>query len=226
VTKIEGPVVVLRRLCFGSVPLAALLVLATSCSDPSGSPPQAALSLQWAPSTQSTKTLQCPPGPHWTNAPASANDQQYVTASAVSQGYVVNGQGGARVTCSVIPQGQQYLVTAEIQSGTPDDSGVPGTAPWTQVSLNVTLDGENAAQGSMYVTDEKSVRTFSDDTAIVPPKPGCTFSAYSPNSGMGLGPGHIWASVQCPHLNDERNRAKQECQITTGFVVLENCTRE
>jgi hypothetical protein len=220
----------LRRPSFGGVPLVGLLVLVSSCSDPSASPPQAALSLQWAASTQSTKTLQCPPGPHWTNAPASANDQQYVTASTVTQGYVANGEGGARVTCSVVPQGQQYLVTAEIQSGTPDDSGVPSTTPWTQVSLNVTLDGENEAQGSLYVADEKSVRTFSDDTAIVPPKPGCTFSAYSANggsgAGLGLGPGHVWASVQCPHLNDERNRAKQECQITTGFVVLENCTRE
>jgi hypothetical protein len=82
----------------------------------------------------------------------------------------------------------------------------------------------------MYVADQKSVRTFSDDTGIIPPKPGCTFSAYPGNAGagaaLGVGPGHLWASVQCPHLNDERNRAKQECQITTGFVVLENCTRE
>jgi hypothetical protein len=142
----------------------------------------------------------------------------------------VNGQNGGRVTCSVIPQGQQYLVTAEIQSGTPDNSGVPGSAPWTQVSLNVLLDGENEAQGSMYVADQISVRTFSDDTSIIPPKPGCTFSAYAgdagPGAGLGIGPGHVWANVQCPHLNDERNRAKQECQITTGVVVLENCTRE
>ncbi len=219
-----------RRPKFFSVPLAGWLVLAFSCSDHPAAAPQAALSLHWDASTQSSKTLQCPPGPHWTNAPATASDQQFVTANAVNGGYVVNGQNGGRVLCSVIPQGQQYLVTAEIQSGSPDDSGVPNTSPWTQVSINVTLDGENAAQGSMYVTDEKSVRSFSDDTSIVPPKPGCVFSAYSgdsgPGAGAGVGPGHLWATVQCPHLNDERNRAKQECQITTGFIVLDNCVRE
>jgi hypothetical protein len=220
----------LRRLDFRSVLPAGLLLLASACGDPTAAPPQAALSLQWAPSTQSTKTLQCPPGPHWTNAPASANDQPYVSASAVAQGYVVNGQNGGRVLCSVIPQGQQYLVNAVIQSGEPDVSGVPNTSPWTQVSVNVVIDGENEAQGSMYVADEISVHTFSDDTAIVPPKPGCTFSAYAGNAGsgavLGVGPGHFWGTVQCPHLNDERNRAKQECQITTGFVVLDNCERE
>ena len=213
-----------------SIPLVGSLLLASSCSDPAAAPPQAALSLRWEASTQSSKTLQCPPGPHWTNAPASANDQPYVTAGAVGDGYVVNGQNGGRVLCSVVPQGQQYVVAAEIQSGSPDDSGVPSASPWTQVSINVTLDGENAAQGSMYVTDQKSIRSFSDDTSIVPPKPGCIFSAYSgdagPGGGPGVGPGHLWASVQCPHLNDERNRAKQECQITKGFIVLDNCIRE
>jgi hypothetical protein len=233
VTGIEEPALtrlVRRRLHFRSGALAGLLAFASSCSDPGAAPPQAALSLQWAASTQSTKTLQCPPGPHWTNAPATANDQSTVNASAATRGFVVNGQNGGRVQCSVIPQGQQYLVSAEIQSGSPDDSGVPGTSPWTQVSLSVAIDGENEAQGSLYVADQTSVRTFSDDTTIIPPKPGCVFSAYpgdaGPGPGLGVGPGHFWGSVQCPHLNDERNRAKQECQITTGYVVLENCTRE
>ena len=167
-----------------------------------------------------SKTPQCVPGPHWTNAPATAADAPQTTDTATGAGLVVDGVGGAVVTCSVVPAGQAYLVTGEIRATTPDG------ASWSDIALNVTIDNENEAQGTVYVTDQISQYTFSSDTAIVPPKPGCTFSAHAQNDQLGVAPGRIWASVQCPHINDNRNRAAQECQIASGFVVLENCLRE
>jgi hypothetical protein len=160
------------------------------------------------------------PGPHWSNAPATAVDAAQTTATATAAGLVVDSVGGAVVTCSVVAAGQAYVVTGEIHSATSDG------ANWTDVAVSVTIDNENDAQGTVYITDQKSQFTFSSDTAIVPPKPGCTFSAHAQNDQLGVAPGRLWASVRCAHLNDNRNRAAQECQIASGFVVLENCLRE
>jgi hypothetical protein len=179
-----------------------------------------AASLQWATSTLNSKTPQCVPGPHWSNAPATASDQPQTSATDVAGGFVVDGEQGGVVRCSVLQQGQGYVVKGEIQSTSPD-----GTL-WTQVGLSVAIDGENDAQGTLYITDQQSEFTFSSDTAIVPPKPGCTFSATAGGSQLGVGPGRLWASVQCPHINDNRNRAAQECQIASGFIVLQNCLHE
>jgi hypothetical protein len=138
----------------------------------------------------------------------------------VAGGFVVDGEQGGVVRCSVLQQGQGYVVKGEIRSTSPD-----GTL-WTEVGLSVAIDGENDAQGTLYITDQQSEFTFSSDTAIVPPKPGCTVSATAAGSQLGVGPGWLWASVQCPHINDNRNRAAQECQIASGFIVLQNCLRE
>jgi hypothetical protein len=191
-----------------------------SCEDPTSPAARGAASLQWATSTLNSKTPQCVPGPHWSNAPVAASDQPQTSASEAGDGFVVDGEQGGVVRCSVLQQGQGYLVHGEIRSTSPD-----GTL-WTEVGLSVAIDGENDAQGTLYITDQQSEFTFSSDTAIVPPKPGCTFSANAAGTQLGVGPGWLWASVQCPHINDNRNRAAQECQIPSGFIVLQNCLRE
>jgi hypothetical protein len=192
-----------------------------SCSDPVSPAAQGAASLQWATSTLNSKTPQCVPGPHWSNAPASSRDQPENSPSEVGSGLVVDGERGGRVTCSVIQRGQTYDVKGEIQSSSADG------AQWTDVALSVTIDNENEAQGTLYITDEQSQVTFSSDTAIIPPKPGCTFSAaHAAASQLGVSPGALWATVQCPHVNDNRNRAAQECEIASGVIVLRNCLRE
>jgi hypothetical protein len=197
------------------------LACTLSCSDPVSPPAQGAASLQWTTSTLNSKTPQCVPGPHWSNAPVAASDQAENSANAVSGGLVVDGQVGGHVTCSVIQRGQGYVVSGEIQTATPD-----GTR-FTDVAVNVTIDGENEAQGTLYITDDLSQVTFSSDTAIIPPKPGCTFSASAASGRkLGVGPGWLWASVQCPHVNDNRNRAAQECEIASGIIVLRDCLRE
>ena len=210
----------IRRSAFPCVFIAAALSLPLSCTDPAGPPSRGAASLYWALSTLNSKTPQCVPGPHWSNAPVTASNAPETSASATSGGFVVDGEQGGRVTCRVVQQGQAYAVNGEIQATSPDGS------LWTDLAVTVTIDNENDAQGTVYITDEKSEVTFSSDTAIVPPKPGCTFSAHSVDGALGVSPGQLWASVQCPHINDNRNRAAQECQIASGFVVLQNCLRE
>jgi hypothetical protein len=202
-------------------PLAAIL----ACSDRVSPPPAGAASLEWNTSLFNGKTPQCvplndQPGPHWSNAPPSPLNAPSVSAAGVSGGYVVNGQSGGIVNCSVVAQGEQYVVVGAIQA-TSADGGL-----YTDVAVSVTLDNLNDAQGTLYITDQLSVVTFSSDTAIVPPKPGCTFKAQAVGAVPGVEPGRLYASVECGHINDNRNRAAQECEIQSGFIVLENCVRE
>jgi hypothetical protein len=209
-----------RRFTPMGAPILGVLTASLSCGDPASAPAQGAASLQWAPSTLNAKTPQCVPGPHWSNAPATSSGQPQTSATNTSGGFVVNGEHGALVTCRVIMQGEGYVVSGEIQSMSPN-----GTF-WTDVGFSVTIDSANDAQGSLYITDQQSQVAFSSDTAIVPPKPGCTFSAYEAGSQLGVAPGRAWLSVQCPHINDNRNRAAQECEIESGFLVVQNCLRE
>jgi hypothetical protein len=200
--------------------LLSVLSASLSCTDPVSPPARGAASLQWESSTLNAKTPQCVPGPHWSNAPVSSSDVPQTSATIANGGFVVNGEQGGLVTCSVIQKGEAYAVTGEIRATSSD-----GTL-WTDVALSATLDDASDAQGTLYVTDQKSQVTFSSDTAVVPPKPGCTVSAHSVDGELGVAPGRAWVSVECPHINDNRNRAAQECQISSGFIVLENCLRE
>jgi hypothetical protein len=214
-----------RHAILSSRPLPGLLAALFACGDPTFAPAQGAASLEWNTSLFNGKTPQCVPlenqtGPHWSNAPPSPMDEPLVSATGVTGGYVVNGESGAVVNCSVVAQGEAYVVTGEIQATSADGS------LYTDVAINVTLDNLNVAQGTLYITDQLSVVTFSSDTAIVPPKPGCTFQAQAVGGVPGVQPGHLYANVACGHINDNRNRAAQECEIQAGFIVLENCIRE
>ena len=63
---------------------------------------------------------------------------------------------------------------------------------------------------ALYITDDRSGRTtYSSDTTIVPPKPGCLFSVDA-SGELGVAPRRIWARVTCAHIADWRNRDKQE----------------
>jgi hypothetical protein len=91
----------------------------------------------------------------------------------------------------------------------------------------VTLGrNERDAQGSLYITDDRSGRTtYSSDTTIVPPKPGCLFSVDA-SGELGVAPRRIWARVTCAHIADWRNRDKQECSISEGFFFFDHCAEE
>jgi hypothetical protein len=206
------------------VTVPTLLSSVSSCSDRALARPQAAASLRWDISTSGTKHPLCVPGPHWSNAPVAIDDQQYVSAGSATA-MVVDGVGGGSVTCRVAARGDGYLVTGEVRSEGVDPQGNPLL---TRLAVSFTIGANQAgAQGTLYITDQKSADfAFSSDTGIVPPKPGCTFSVYSQGDMLGVAPGRVWADVQCPHISDWRNRDKQECQITDGFVVFQNCLED
>ena len=205
--------------------MSVVLAGAFACTDPPLAPAQGAAALQWNLSTSGTKNPTCVPGPHWSNAPVSPVDKPTVSATQATAGMVVNGQNGALVTCRVSPRGDQYVVGGEIHSTGTDPQGNPLL---TEVAVNFTIgNNQPDAQGTLYVTDQKSRDfAFSSDTTIIPPKPGCLFSVVSANNQLGVGPGHVWAEVKCPHISDWRNRDKQECEITDGFVIFENCLQD
>lgn len=127
--------------------------------------------------------------------------------------------------CRVAPRGDDYVVSAQIEATGTDPEG---NALMTEVGVQVVIgEEEEGAQGTVYITDQRSQFTFSSDTTITPPKPGCLFSVNSAGgTHLGVAPGRIWARVQCPHIQDNRNRAKQECQISDGFIALDDCLRE
>src|SRR5258708_39828127 len=81
--------------------------LSVSCEDPASPTGRGAASVQWATSTLNSKTPQCVPGPHWSNAPATAPDQPQTSASEAAGGFVVDGEQGGVVRCSVLQQGQR-----------------------------------------------------------------------------------------------------------------------
>jgi hypothetical protein len=216
-----------RHPLLAGFPLLTLIAPVFACSDPGLPVAQGAASLQWTASYAGTKTPQCVPGPHWSNAPVSANDQPNVSADQISGGRVVDGQGGGLVMCRVAPRGDQFVVSGEIHSTGSDAQGNPLL---TEVAVTFTVaPNQPDAQGTLYTTDQQSGDfAFSSDTSVIPPKPGCTFSVAPTDaaSGLGVGPGHVWASVQCPHISDWRNRNKAECKIPTGYIVLENCLQD
>jgi hypothetical protein len=209
---------------FDRIRLAGMLSLMVSCGDRPLPAAAGAASLHWDTSTTGSSAPTCVPGPHWANAPVSPNDEQLVFADRMTGAKVVDGVDGGRVRCRVAPQDDKYLVATEIRS---EGVGPDGTSLVTDVVMNVLIaQNEPQAQGTLYITDEKSQRiTFSSDTTIVPPKPGCLFSV-DPVGQLGVAPRHIWGRVTCAHISDWRNRDKQECSISEGFFLLDNCGEE
>jgi hypothetical protein len=196
-----------------------------SCGDPSLPIARGAAALHWDISLSGKQAPECVPGPHWSNVPVWPNDTPSVTANQVSSGPVENGHDGVTVTCRVAPQGEQFAVSGEIYATGSDTDGHP---KMTQVAVRAVIGHEqDGAQGTLYIADEKSDLAFSSDTTIIPPKPGCLFSVNSADdSQLAVAPGRIWARVTCPHIQDNRNRAKQECQISEGYILLEGCLRD
>ena len=105
--------------------------------------------------------------------------------------------------------------------------GMDGAPLATDLVVNVTIGGNDRdAQGSLYITDNLSGNiTYSSDTTIIPPKPGCLFSV-DPSGELGVEARRIWARVTCAHIADWRNRDKQECSITEGFFFFDHCAEE
>jgi hypothetical protein len=202
--------------------LAMSLFSLLSCSDPALPPAEAAASLHWDISTTGSSTPACVPGPHWSNAPVSPNDEQLVFSDRIVAAAVADGRDGARVRCRVAPRNDKYLVAAEVSS-----VGVApgGTALSTDLVVNVVVGrNDRDVQGTLYITDDKSGFTFSSDTGIVPPKPGCLFSVDA--GRLAVAPRSVWAKVTCSHIADWRNRDKQECSISEGYFFFDHCAEE
>jgi hypothetical protein len=201
----------------------SFLSLLAACGDRVLPPAEAAASLRWDVSTTGSSTPTCVPGPHWSNAPVSPNDEQLLFSDRIVGATVADGKEGARVRCRVAPRNDKYFVAAEVSSVGVAPSGAP---LFTDLVVNVTVGrNERDVQGTLYVTDDRSGFTFSSDTGVVPPKPGCLFSV-NPDGELGVAPRRIWARVTCAHIADWRNRDKQECSITEGFFLFDHCAEE
>jgi hypothetical protein len=210
---------------FRCVPVPVLLGWSLlSCGDAPLPAAEGAAAIHYALASTGSKTPVCRPQPHWSNYPVAPLDSQVVTASEITD-KAIDGSPGNMVHCRISLQGDRYAVSAEIRSAGMD----PTIGSFTADLAFSLLIGENEAgiRGTVYASDLATGQTtFTSDIDLYPPKPGCLFSVVpQANEKLGVGPGHIWARVSCPHLSDWRNQANEECAIDDGYVFFEHCSQ-
>lgn len=165
----------------------------------------------------------CPAVPHWTNAPflATSATTQQVTFDQKGPDpggdgpESVDGVDGARVTCSVKPNGTKFDVAATIVAP------VPGKQP-NVITVHATLGpNDNAASGTMSVSDDQTLSVFSSNS--------CNFTTRPTTGGVsGVSAGKVWASVTCTNAVDINNAVPNSaCDFAPpGVFVFENCAQE
>ena len=201
---------------FHCVAALGLLPLLSSCSDPVPPASQGAMSIHFNnPQGAGPNAPKCPPGPHWTNAPVSANPAQQTTEFARGT-EALDGEGGNTVTCKVAPAGGRFAVSGEVSSS--------GTSSRGDLTADITVDvtigaGESDVVGSLAISDDKTAQARYQSNA-------CKFSVAPTNgSGLGVAPGRVWGSVTCDLISDPRNAGGEACIVDKGFFVFENCTQ-
>jgi hypothetical protein len=199
-----------------------LFGLVAACSDPVAPAAQATASLYL---TTAPAPARCPPGAHWVNVPfASAGGQQ---TSATSKGALaVDGQDQSTVSCTVKDNGGVFAVSASMRSPALNSNGMPANP--TSISIATTIGVDQSAQGTVAIQDDKTATSFTSTNDMEQAGATCLFSVHPLMMGhqLAIAPGRMWASVTCPRFRDTRSSNLDEaCQISPGYVVLENCAQ-
>jgi hypothetical protein len=91
----------------------------------------------------------------------------------------------------------------------------------TSITVQTTITADGPASGSVAIQDNRTGTQYSSSA--------CTFSAHPAVAGVDkleVAPGRIWASVSCPKISEVNSPDPNAlCQISPGFVVLENCAQ-
>jgi len=157
----------------------------------------------------------CPPGPHWLNAPVTADPVQQTTQFKLGT-EAVDGERGNTVTCKVALVGGRFAVSGEISSA--------GTSPSGELTADIIVDvtigaGESGVVGTLAISDDKTVQARYQSNA-------CKFSVAPMNaSGLSIAPGRVWAGVTCDLIADPLDLGGEACVVDSGFFVFENCTQ-
>ena len=168
----------------------------------------------------------CAPGPHWVNVPFAAGGGQQTTATRKGA-LSVDGQDQAAIDCTVKDNGGVFSVSASLRSTAVNPQTGMQVRP-TTISISTTIGADQQAQGSVSIQDDKTTTAFTSTNDIEQTDATYLFSVHPLMMGdqLGIAPGRMWASVNCPRFRDpQSSNLNEACQVAPGYVVLENCSQ-
>jgi hypothetical protein len=197
------------------------LPLLAACGDPVAPAPQASVSIHIKEYERENMTYgnkRCPPALHWLNVPyqrdrgTSAQSQQ--TNDSTADVRAVNGQEGAKVSCSVKPAGSGFTVSLSA-SGIAQNMDKRLGSPIVNIRIPSIGEGDSSASGTLSIQDDTTAgnQYFTDL---------CTFSVAG--GAMGIQEGGIWGSITCEGLSEPKT-PDSACQVDQGYFVFENCAK-
>jgi len=145
-----------------------------------------------------TETQDCPPGNVHIDV-GTVNAQPPVTFE--------DGEDGAKVACSVVPEGGKFRASGSLAHGA------------YAFSLRDLVTDGSSAIGAIDFTDPGSGERY----ATVDGKP-CVFQ-FAPGSGQGISAGKLFVQFDCSNVVSEADPAKA-CSLRYGYVTLEHCEGE
>ena len=171
--------------------LAFPLLAALGCSDPVPLPAQGAITLSIRKSTST--------------CPDSGTTYQVGDPLKPDSGTLVDGDKGAKISCSVKGGGGSFAFSGSIAATT--TSGEP--LPITVTLGEGTVDATGVGTANVGVYTPKFVETYTSNTA-------CTVKVLNSQ----VKPGSIWATFACPSITYPPDSS---CEVGTSTIVLENC---
>jgi hypothetical protein len=193
-----------------------LFGLVAACSDPV--PPAAQGSASLYLTTNPMPGVNCTPGVHWVNVPFVKGSGQQTYAN-LRPAPAIDGQDQMAVSCSVKANGNAFDVSGSLKSPAIDNMGNPINP--TVITIRTTITADQAAPGAVSILDDRTSTPYSSEA--------CMFSAHPVQPGIDkleVAPGRFWGSITCPKFRDPASPDMNAlCQITPGFVVLENCAQ-
>jgi hypothetical protein len=187
-----------RFLYVSIAPLAA--ALATGCGDPVPPTPQGAWTASFGPAIDAA--ADCTIAQHTASIGAvSASTKDKVLADATD---------GAEIRCSVIGDKTFNVSGHAERKGIGIDINVKNLTP--------SATDQAPVAGSVTFVSDKTVVPFASAN---PDKP-CQFYFADPKEGVSGG--QVWLAFRCPDLSV--SSPQSVCQISQGYAIFENCTKE
>jgi hypothetical protein len=184
--------------------LAVPLLAALGCSSPVPLPAQGAISLSVQRPTVNVNNMTCPDSGTLYEVARDASSRASLTSFGQS---VIDGNNGAKVSCSVRTSGAGYVFSGSFTGTTLDVPNYPIT-----VTFNGGVIGDDKVTGTASIT-------------VLTPKLGGTFSSdmACPIKVLGgaIKPGSMWAEFSCPTISLALSGV---CTVgTDSVIVFENC---
>jgi len=182
--------------------LAVPVLAALGCSDPVPLPAQGAISLSVQKPITSVNGSTCPESGHVYDV----SDGNRPPSESTPGESVIDGEGGAKVSCSVRKSGTSYVFSGSF-------SGTTSSAPIYPITVSFRDGVINADK----VTGTANVSVY---TPVLAASFGSTAPCTFHVIGGNVKGGSIWASFTCGSL---ANPPAQVCSVGSSVIVFENC---